>query len=166
MDLQHRLTEDDILYLQHKWLLSDTSYLNTALKCRSLHPFFKKLKDYEVLEIGSGDNPVTNHHPCKSYESASGYYPYDGLTVLKSKPDSSLVVVSFGVVESDVLVGSFETKESKSVRYARELAHEIKRVSAPFSIIFGNCVDTYVGKPDIFAIRDSPDFGGVYFNKQ
>jgi hypothetical protein len=157
-----KLSDEVIMYLQFDWLKDKTSYLDAALRCDNLLPYFQRLKEYDVLEIGPGDNPLCKHFECKSYESAEGYYPYDGLSMLR-KQDHSVVVVSFGVIDSDILQTECESrKKNLFEQYAVEMADEIRMVSSPFAMIFGNSAEKYFGAPDVVAVDNFQIYGGIY----
>jgi len=162
----NKLTEEELFGVQFLWRhMSNISYLEDAMDFTMLQPYFSALKDYRVVEIGPGDNPVTKHYNCKEYVAAEGYYPNDGLSVLKKEGDASGVVVSFGVIDNDVLIDkSNGVRENLTVRYINELVGEIRRVINPFGIIIGGNVSKYMGEPDIPAIDSDTELGGVYFS--
>jgi len=162
-----RLTKGEILAASEHWLEDDESYLDQMPLSDEIQAYFERLREHDVLEIGPGQNPVNERYACGSYESASGSYPDDGLSVLKEKADDSRVVVSFGVFCDDVLISDFRS-ESKDLaqRYAEELGEEVERVASPFAIIYGTDVAKYLGEPDIPVLPSSPEAGGVFVYEQ
>ncbi len=142
--------------------MSDVSYLGIVHDYKKLAPYFAKLRNHPVVEIGPGDNPITNYFPCKDYIYAEGHYPRDGLSVLRKRSDKSAIVVSFGVIDDTVLLDTLtQAREQLTARYINELVQEIKRVMSPFSIIFGRSATKYMGEPDLDLIGK----GGVYLQK-
>lgn len=94
------------------------------------------------------------------------------MSVLKQQQDASAVIVSFGVLDDEILgiitegvMRLFGRGSDVCSRYAKELAHEIKRVMNPFGLIVGTSAAKYMGEPDVPAIRSDPRYGGVYFRK-
>ncbi|MEK6886264.1 MAG: hypothetical protein AABW88_00345 [Nanoarchaeota archaeon] len=155
------LTREEIQTAEREWYHFDyVPYSSVAMERKELLPFFNELKEHEVLEIGPGNNPINKHFPCKKYSAALGYYPHDGLSLLRKKPSASAVVVSFGVIDDSIL-----GKKEINKRYIDELVKEIRRVMNPFSIIFGTDAEKYLGKPDVLAIELRPDVGEVYHPK-
>ncbi len=158
-----KLTNQEIFELQFCWgYIEDASYLNMALKIETLYPFFLDLKNYKVLEIGPGCNPINKYYSCKEYITAYGNYPNDGLSILKKQDDKSLVIVSFGVID-DCILSSHKNKLTK--QYIEELVIEIKRVMNPFSIIIGLDSEKYIGNADINLSNELNNLGGVYLEK-
>ncbi|MEK6886366.1 MAG: hypothetical protein AABW88_00890 [Nanoarchaeota archaeon] len=162
------LTENEILTAKRNWNhFSDVSYLSTAMECRELLPFFNDLRNHKVIEIGPGNNPVNKHFPCGEYSAAHGHHPQDELSVLRKEKDSSAVVVSFGVMDDNILSGEREVNKN----YIEELVGEIRRVMNPFSIIFGSEAEKYLGKANVPAMPDClesspwPKYGGIYCRK-
>ncbi|MBS3103172.1 hypothetical protein J4458_07050 [Candidatus Woesearchaeota archaeon] len=99
-----RLTEEELKAVQDCWINKDeVSFLEVALQSPNLRPHFLALNSHRVIEIGPGKNPVTDHYSCREYFAANDRYPSDGLTVLKKENDASAVVVSFGVIDDDIL---------------------------------------------------------------
>ena len=160
------LTQKQIFAVQFLWhQMSDTSYFETVVRMTRLVPYFAQLKHHPVVEIGPGKNPVTNHFPCKEYRSAEARYREDGLSVLKTMDDRSAIVVSFGVIDDDVLLSTRNAiTESLTTRYIDELVQEIQRVMNPFAIIFGQDAGKYMGTPAMPIISD--ESGGLYFPKE
>jgi len=155
------LSEEQIAEAAKNWLHSPhIRFLDNFLIRRGMAKYFDELKSHAVVEIGPGNNQVTEYVACKEYTAAKGSFPNDGLSVLRKMPDNSAVVVSFGVFDDSTL-NPFE--KGINLRYAEELAEEVKRVMMPFSIIIGSEAKKYLGKPDIFYEWDR--FGGVYFRK-
>jgi len=153
------LTKEEIDRVRLKWHhMSHISVLGHVLDLEFLHPYFEALRNHDVFEIGPGYNPVTSHYPCRTYQAADVKHDNDGLSVLRTKSDSSLVVVSFGVFDDDVLGGRHD---EMCERYGQALGREIKRVMSPFAIIIGRDARKYIGKADVRFVG----LGGVYFRK-
>ena len=157
-----KLMDEEIQAVQYCWLQIDVPYLDVVLEDDNLQPYFSFLKDHRVVEIGPGKNPIIKHYDCKEYIAALGYYPHDGLSVLKKEDDASAVVVSFGVIDDSVLK-NLPSQKSLSSKYIEELVEEIWRVMNPFGIIFGRDAQKYMGEPNIPVIDYYPIAGGIYF---
>jgi hypothetical protein len=164
-EMAEPLTDEEIRNISYLWRsMSNVSYFETIHKSRRLAPYFAQLQHHPVLDIGPGENPVTNHFPCKEYRSAENYFPQDGLSVLKKMGDKSAIVVSFGVIDDSILLTTRNaTLEQLTTRYIDELVQQIRRVMNPFAIIFGQKAQKYMGEPDMDIT--SPSSGGVYFQK-
>lgn len=160
------LTEDELFNVQFLWnRMPDVGYLEIVRDSEKLAPYFAKLKNHSVVEIGPGSNPITNYFPCKDYTFAEGHYPRDGLSVLRRMGDKSAIVVSFGVIDDYVLLDSLTSfRKQLCARYIDELVQEIKRVMNPFAIIFGRHATKYmgeIGEPSLGLVG----YGGVYLQK-
>ena len=155
-----KLREEDIKRLSFRHY-EEASYLKSALDCNNLHHYFDALKEHDVIELGPGNNPVKKHFACKSYATSHGYYPRDGLSILRKVENSSVVVVSFGVMDDTILL-PFQGNKQLRLNYIHELVEEIIRVTNPFSIIFGLDAEKYMGAPKIPAIDCEARYGGVY----
>lgn len=141
--------------------MSNVSYLETIKNSSRLRPYFLRLQDHKVIEIGPGNKPVNTLYSCKDYIGAPGY-PNDGLSVLRKVPTGSAVVVSFGVIDDSILGGNLPRQKGElAKRYIEELVQEINRVANPFSIVVGLDAEKYMGAPDISVAGR----GGVYFLK-
>ena len=162
------LTENEILGVSHYWRgMSYVSYMELALLCDSLQPFFSAMNNHSVIEIGPGINPITSHYDCMEYVAAEGHYPSDGVSVLRKEDDASVVVVSFGVIDDAVLMGTSNPNNAGGVltaRYINELVKEIRRVANPFCMIVGNDALKYMGEPDISTFDFDHGCGGVYIS--
>lgn len=173
MDDEDSLTQEEIdeLVLNSFNNFTD-SYLDDILsdmessEDRKYEPYFERLKDYDVLEIGPWTNPVNDHFECGSYEAATRSLRKDGLTVLRDKPENSHVVLSFGVMDDNILSPHQWSKSENSKKYIRELAEQIKRVSNPYAIIYGLHARKYLGEPDIPIPECNPKKGGVFLYEE
>jgi len=169
-----RLTDGQIKSLESSWMPGNESYSSTYIenihRREKLTPFFEIMSQERVVEIGPGANPVSNYVSCGEYEGVSPhkchvegvgerYKLQDGLSYLREKLDRSSIVVSFGVMDEDVLIYGFKNFEL-SRRYIGELSREIKRVSWPFAIVVGADAKTYMGEADFVRARFTE--GGVY----
>lgn len=152
-------TSEEMIELRHGWNSFDNARIFFAIKdSPRLVPFFKKLSEHKVVEIGCGKDPVKETYPCGEYVEAERFR-LDGLTVLENEDPKSAVVVSFGVIDKSILrMGDHELFDC----YAERLFFEIKRVSYPFSILYGKDVERYFGKPDI-SVGERIKGGGVYY---
>lgn len=179
------LTSEEIETLrgEESWMPGNITFLNGYLDSRKdgeLKPFLEYVRDHHVIEIGPGGHPLNKFVKCGSYIGvqpfeyhvpgigAENYVIEDGLTYLRNLPDNSAVVVSFGVMDEDVLNYTPTSEASRKglpSRYMKELAQEIRRVSTPFAIVVGSSVSHYMGEPDYaksdWAGREG-GFGGVY----
>ena len=160
--ITQRLTGEEIFQAQFCWAsMEDASYLKSVLDYPTLLPYFLDLRNHRTIEIGSGDNPINNHYPCREYVSAEGFYPKDGLSVLKKEGDESAAVVAFGVIDDCILKSFSRKREGLAHRYIEELVEEIKRVMSPFAIIIGLDAQKYMGIADV----SMDTLGGVYIRK-
>lgn len=176
----NKLTSREIWKLRnYHFLHSDTSWIdgliNSDLKYDNrLSSYFSQLKDYDVIEIGPGKRPLNKIFRCKSYRGVQSWYPEDeklgyiiddGLSFLRKQPESSSVVVSFGVWDEDILGVSNECRKGLATRYIKELSEEAMRVMRPFAIIYGISAGKYLGEPHIpikGILDDEPPWGGIY----
>lgn len=163
---EDKLTEEELFEVQFLWKrMSSVSYLEIVLEDNKLSHYFSDLKNHRVVEIGPGNNSITKHYKCKEYIVADGHYPNDGLSILKKEKDNSAVVISFGVIDDDILKDKLtRAREGLSTRYINELVKEIRRVMNPFGIIIGNNAEKYLGEPDVSAILSCSKIGGVYLS--
>ncbi len=157
------LTEDELFNVQFLWnCMPGVGYLEIVHDSEKLAPYFAELKNHSVVEIGPGNNPITNYFPCKDYSYAEGHYPGDGLSVLRKMGDKSAIVVSFGMIDDCVLLDtSSPARAQLTTRYINELVQEIRRVMNPFAIIFGLSAKHYMGESDL----DLVGWGGLYLQK-
>ncbi len=166
------LTRNEIRRAHSLWKEdNESSYLKIALKIKSLQPYFKALKNYRVIEIGPGGNPIINHYQCGEYIPANPGDPRieklsDGLSVLREEHNLGGIVVSFGVLDSSILANvSYEEGKNLALSYTSELVDEIQRVISPFGILVGLGTENLFGKPKI-SMPNFEGWGGVYFSKQ
>jgi len=156
-----KLTGDNIQRLKKRWVLYDhLSVVESFRNRKELRHWFNELKNHKVIEIGPGYHPVNELYKCKEYCGVGwgdvSYIKNDGLSFLRIQPDSSAVIVSFGVLEDAVL---------RSEGYANQLSEEIERVSSPFSIICAFDAMKYMGIPNIKAHSCASSWGGIYLDK-
>ena len=170
-DIIAKLTDKEIWEVQFLWFPMShtpqiTHFVQRMERLDPFTPFFSQLKNHPVVEIGPGEHPITEFFQCKEYTAAEGYYPNDGLSVLRKMPDKSAVVFSFGVIDDDVLgaSSSYTPPKQKQIctRYINELVDEIRRVAYPFAFIHGADTQKYMGQPDV---THYPKDGGVYLAK-
>ncbi len=164
------LSDEEIRQVSRYWNDNPLSYLRGALTSRKFLPTFSLLKDHRVLEIGPGANPVNTYFPCGDYESASGIYPDDGLSLLRKQADASAVVVSFGVIDDTILKFRqyLAPRPELLDQYVEEVVTQIRRVMNPFSIIYSLDARHYMGDPDTPTIGEGEawiKYGGLYLRK-
>jgi len=172
------LTTEQIRQLESSWMPGNipymTNYVEGIRRKEKLKPFLDLLADHAVVEIGPGGHPLNNFYQCGSYTGVQPhpcfvpniggekYVLSDGLSYLRALSDNSAVVVSFGVLDEDVLNYGFSNSHL-SERYMQELAREIRRVAYPFAIVVGNNANKYMGVPDEVPAEITQ--GGVYVFK-
>lgn len=174
----NKLSPLEIKALENNWMGGNSPCAEGFIKNLILKPYLEKLREYDVIEIGPGGDPINLHYQCKSYTGVQPHECYvpeigweryileDGLSYLRKQANSSAVIISFGVMDVDVLkYGDIFGKNQNNEKYMRELSEEIKRVSSPFAIVVAGDATKYMGKAEINPTFDF--FGGVYsFNKQ
>lgn len=173
-----QLSSLEIESLRQHWMPGNISYYSTTKSLQNIaEDYFNKLRNHRVIEIGPGGHPINLDWPCKEYIGVQPHKCYvpeiggenyileDGLSFLRKQPDSSAIVVSFGVLDEDVLryCSLFNSQATMlSEKYIKEIASEIKRVSSPYAIIVANAARDYLGEPNLIK---NPSFiipGGVY----
>lgn len=169
----NKLSSLEIKALENNWMGGNCPCANGMIENIFLKPYFEKLREYDVIEIGPGGNPINLHYQCKNY---TGVQPHecdvpeiggerfileDGLSYLRKQANSSAIIISFGVMDVDVLkYGDIFGKNQNNEKYMKELSEEIKRVSNPFAIVVAADATKYMGKAEINPTFDF--FGGVY----
>jgi len=166
------LTDEQIAGLKSEFLNNISSFITGCIESPNLMPYFEKLVEYRVIDIGPGEEPINDYFKCKEFagvqpfesfsEEYSGKYIIDdGLSHLRKQDDNSAVVVSFGVIDDCILNLGWGNKLSD--QYALELSENIARVSSPFAILIGSSVNKFFGKPDVEPRRGLGErYGGLY----
>jgi len=171
-----RLTQEEIDKARSSWLDDTHSWLDLFIDKEVLQPYFKKLNDHRIIEIGPAKNPIRNFSQCKEYlgiepnkknvpDNSEDYIITDALSFLNNQHNNSAVIVSFGVVANNVLNSNIYNRDVAEA-YIKEMADEIKRVFFPFSIIVADDTSSILGEPTqhIFnkGLSEQFPFGGVY----
>lgn len=174
MNQRIKLNQIEIEALRTSWMGGTTSLFSGFKGESEIYSYLNELRNHRVIEIGPGGNPVNLSFNCKEYMGVQphkcfvpniggeNYIIEDGLTFLRKKPSSSAVIVSFAVIDEDVLgYGNAWSLNDNQIQYIKELADEIKRVSSPYAIVLGSDAEKYLGKANLIDI-DFTRMGGVY----